>query len=231
MSMITFYTAVGSFEGGTMICGTRRPVLLKAGRKHDVTLPQFVLWSSLLWNIYHYDEIKAIYEKKMTETQIKGSPPFDETLKDMVGRGLIAVGRGYSGVEALYELLATLFLVPVHTPLREKLCGFFYLFFIRRLPLRIAARLFGKPPLTPLERIAWALITQHTMSTAELIRCAELEVSDVSTGAKIVESIYNSGDGVDYANVDVHSRFSDKRTVVIDTVANLYLKRQILFEM
>jgi hypothetical protein len=229
--MITFYTAVGSFEGGTGICGIRRPVLIKSGRKHNVTLPQFVLWSSLLWNIHNYDEIKAIYEKKMVETQIKGSPPFDETLKDMIGRGLIAAGRGYSGVDALYELLSTMFLVPVHTPLWERICGFFYLIFLRRIPLRIAMRLFGKPPLAPQERAAWALITQRTMlSTAELIRCTELGVSDVSTGAKIVESLYGAGDGVGHANVNTHSRFSDKRTVVIDAVANLYLKKQILFE-
>ena len=58
--MITFYAAVGIFETGTE-AGARRPVLLRAGRKYDVTLPEFVLWSSLLWNIYHYDEIKAVY--------------------------------------------------------------------------------------------------------------------------------------------------------------------------
>ncbi len=229
--MITFYTAVGSFEGGAGLYGTRRPVLLKAGRKYDVTLPQFVLWSSLLWSIHHYDEIKAIYEKKMAETHIKDSPTFDETLKDMIGRGLIAFGRGYTGVEALYELLATMFLVPIHTPLWERICGFFYLIFIRRLPLRIAARLFGKPPLTSQERNAWNLITQRAMSTAELIRCTELGVSDVSSGAKIVESLYSAGDGVNCSNVNNHSRFSDNRTAVIDAVANLYLKKQILLEI
>ncbi len=228
--MITFYTAVGSFEGGTGLRGTRRPVLLKAGRKYDVTLPQFVLWSSLLWSIHHYDEIKAIYEKKMAETQIKGSPAFDEILRDMVDRGYISAGCGYTGVEALYELLANKFLVPVRTPIWERVCGFFYLLLARRLPLRIAVRLFGKPPLTPRERAAWALITRHTISTAELIRCTELGVSDVSTGAKIVQSLYSAGDGVDCSNVGVHSRLSDKRNTVIDAVANLYLKKQILFE-
>jgi len=98
------------------------------------------------------------------------------------------------------------------------------------MPLRVTGRLFGKAPLTPQERAVWDLISQRSMSTAELIRCVELEVTDVSTGSKIVDAIYNAGAGVDYKNVDVHSRFSDKRAAVIDAVANLYLKKQVLFE-
>jgi hypothetical protein len=229
LSMLTFYVAVGGFESKTVF-GARRPVLLKAGRKYDVSLPQFVLWSSLLWNIHHYDELKAIYEKKMAEAQIRETPPFDEILREMIKRGLIASGCGYTGAEALYELFAKLFLVPVRTSLRDKIFGFLYLTFIRRLPFRITRRLFGRPPLSPGECAVWKLITQHSMSTAELIRCAELEVADVSNGSKVMDALYNAGDGVDFENISVYARFSDKRTAVIDAVANLYLKKQLLFE-
>ena len=215
--MITFYAAVGIFETGTE-AGAKRPVLLRAGRKYDVTLPEFVLWSSLLWNIYHYDEIKAVYGKKIAEAQVRDASPFDEVLEQMTRRGLVGAGTGYTGIEALYELLSGMFLVPVHTPALERLRGFLYLTFVRRIPLRVTGRLFGKAPLTPQERAVWDLISQRSMSTAELIRCVELEVTDVSTGSKIVDAIYNAGDGVDYKNVDVHSRFSDKRAAVIDAV-------------
>ena len=176
--MITFYAAVGIFETGTE---AGRPVLLRAGRKYDVTLPEFVLWSSLLWNIYHYDEIRAVYEKKIAEAQVKDAPQFDEVLEKMTRRGLVGAGTGYTGIEALYELLSGMFLVPVHTSALERLRGFLYLTFVRRMPLRITGRLFGKAPLTPQERAVWDLISQRSMSTAELIRCVELEVTDVST--------------------------------------------------
>ena len=141
--MITFYAAIGIFETGTE-AGAKRPVLLRAGRKYDVTLPEFVLWSSLLWNIYHYDEIKAVYGKKIAEAQVKDAPPFDEVLEQMTRRGLVGTGTGYTGIEALYELLSGMFLVPVHTSALERLRGFLYLTFVRRMPLRITGRLFGR---------------------------------------------------------------------------------------
>lgn len=227
--MITFYTSVGIFETQKSVSGIKRPVIIRSGRKYDVTLPEFVLWSALFWNIHHYDEIKTIYKDRISETGVKDVPSFESVLDRLIC-GLVESGTGYTGVEALYELLSKMFPIPIRTSLSERIKGFLYLTFIQGMSVKNTGKLFGKPSLTTQEQAVWNLISQRPISVAELIRCIELEVADVSTGSKIVNARYNAGDGVDYKNVDVHARFSDKRSIVIDAVANLYLKKQVLFE-
>ena len=73
--MMTFYAAVGSYrirkENGRLV-----PHIQKLGRLHPISIPEFVIWSTLLWEVMTYQELKEQYDKQMT--QIQGpAPDFD----------------------------------------------------------------------------------------------------------------------------------------------------------
>lgn len=61
--MITFYAAVGCYrvknETGKNLC---TPETWKAA---SVSIPEFAIWSSLLWEVMTYDELKAAYQEIM----------------------------------------------------------------------------------------------------------------------------------------------------------------------
>ena len=74
-----------------------------------------------------------------------------------------------------------------------------------------------------------ALSKQALLSTAELIKCAEAGVSDVSTDQKVMAALYDD----DYSTCD-NLRWemmqAESREDVTLAVANLYLRKQIIFE-
>ena len=102
--MMTFYTAVGTCRVLTEE-NMKVPYIQKLGRLHEISVPEFLIWSTLLWQVMSYDELKEIYEDQMDQIDIKG-PDFDKLLSLLTKRKLIAKGIGYTGVDALYNMLA-----------------------------------------------------------------------------------------------------------------------------
>ena len=37
----------------------------KLGKLHPISIPEFAIWSSLLWEVMTYDELKAAYQEIM----------------------------------------------------------------------------------------------------------------------------------------------------------------------
>lgn len=74
-----------------------------------------------------------------------------------------------------------------------------------------------------------ALSRQATLSTAELVKCAEVDAQDVSSGEKIMESLYND-DFTTSDNIQWEMLRSDYRAPITLAVANLYLRKQIILE-
>lgn len=163
---------------------------------------------------------------------IQAKYPFDEVLQLLVLRGLVTQGSGETGIDSLYELLGNLFLVPIKNSAIEKVKGFLHLTLFRNVPLRVTRHIFDNDCnlMSQSENKIWQLSKQQILSTAELIRCEELDLKDVSNDGDIVQKLYGGKDHVDYANVLYHSRMSPKCQGVLEAVANLYLKKLILFE-
>ena len=67
------------------------------------------------------------------------------------------------------------------------------------------------------------------MSTAGLIRCVQLGESDGGTEDKLVDILYSDADTTG-DNIHIASRFEEVQPSVLEAVANLYLKKMILFE-
>ena len=74
-----------------------------------------------------------------------------------------------------------------------------------------------------------ALSRQALLSTAELIKCAEVDAKDVSTDEKLMDALYND-DVTTSDNIADMMLAAKNRERVTAAVANLYLRKQIIFQ-
>ena len=74
-----------------------------------------------------------------------------------------------------------------------------------------------------------ALSRQALLSTAELIKCAELGVRDISTDEKLMDALYNDDDTTS-DNIADMMLTAKSRERVTAAVANLYLRKQVIFQ-
>ena len=158
-------------------------------------------------------------------------PPARRTLETCLNRlevrGLIARGVGDTDFEALYDLLGELYVVPVAESLSLRLVTFGKLL-LDGVPFSKARQLFRKDGPSQREAQVMALSRQALLSTAELIKCAEVGTTDVSTDEKLMDALidndYTTSDSIAFEMLE-----SEHRVPVTMAVANLYLRKQIVF--
>ena len=88
--MMTFYAAIGTYRIRTEN-GHKVPYIQKLGKLYPISIPEFVIWSTLLWEVMTYDELKKHYDEQIRE--LKGNRP-----------SFIAAGAPKTA-EALYEYM------------------------------------------------------------------------------------------------------------------------------
>ena len=97
------------------------------------------------------------------------------------------------------------------------------------MPFSKARELFRKDRPSEREAQVLALSRQALLSTAELIKCAEAGATDVSTDEKLMDVLidndYTTSDSLPFEMLD-----AKQRTPITMAVANLYLRKQIIFD-
>ena len=159
-------------------------------------------------------------------------PPARRTLETCLNRlemrGLIARGVGDTDFEALYDLLGGLYVVPLSESLPLRLATFWKLL-LDGVPFAKARQLFQKDRPSAREVQVLALSRQALLSTAELIKCAEVGATDVSTDEKLMKALidndYTTSDSIVFEMLE-----AEQRTPITMAVASLYLRKQIIFE-
>lgn len=226
--MMSFYSAIGSYQIKN-VDGHKVPYIQRLGKLHLISIPEFVIWSTLLWEVMTYDELKRHYDEQMK--LIDGDKPdFDQLLNILNKRKLVMKGIGYTGEDALYNMLADAFVIPYRVPPVRKTLRLLQL--LTKGTLKITDIL-----LRPRER-KWtedetrvmSLVEQTPLSTAEIIRCFERGITDVSTASKVINGIYTAEDSDQkhIANEQFHSIYTRP---VLQAVSSLYLNRKILLEL
>lgn len=227
--MITFYTAVGRYKLRSGKNGNRHPVIFLNHKEYTLDLHEMILWSSLMWKIHTMDELKAIFYKKEREAHILGEASFEDYLDGLEKKGLIVSGRDYVGIDALYNLLSKLYIVPVTGSFITKVGAFFHLTFVRGIPFRVTKNVFRKDKLTNDEKLVLALSQQALLSTAELIKCVQKGATDLTSNDKVMDTLYDD-EITTCENIGIFSRFYEQQKPVLQAVSNLYLKKLIMFE-
>ena len=221
------YTAVGHFCRKTDANGRTYPVILVNQEEHMVDMQEMAVWTVLNWRFLHLEQIEMKYGQLAGEL-----PPARRTLETCLNRlemrGLIARGVGDTDFEALYDLLGGLYVVPLSESLPLRLATFWKLL-LDGVPFAKARQLFQKDRPSAREVQVLALSRQALLSTAELIKCAEVGATDVSTDEKLMKALidndYTTSDSIVFEMLE-----AEQRTPITMAVASLYLRKQIIFE-
>ena len=229
MMNTNLYTAVGKFHVKGSIGSMRCPLVTIGGREFILDMQEMMLWTVLNWRILTEDEIYLLYEKKVQETGFMSARSAEECVRRLVQRGLIAKGSGDTGADALYDLLSELYVIPISENLFLRMISFIRLTLFSRLPYSITKKIFSKDKRNDNEKKVMRLANRAILSTAEIIKCINQNVLSFTTDEDLLDVLYHdeytTSDNIAYA-----VRSLPQCRPVITSIANLYLRKQIIFE-
>ena len=185
--------------------------------------------SILNWRILSDDEIRGLYDTKAKETGYMTHSSVEECIKRLVRRGLVAEGSGELGADALYNLLSGLYVVPISESPLLRLVSFIRLTVFEGVPYSVTKQIFSKDKRSNDEKKVMLLANQAMLSTAEIIKCAELNAYEFRTEDDLIDTLYHD-EYTTSENIAHSVRYFSQCRPVITSVANLYLRRQIIFE-
>lgn len=229
MSSHTYYTALGHFRRRTTGLGRSYPVIIINQQEYDVDIQEMALWTALNWRLLDFPQVRAEYEKLEQDCVIPARRTLENCLGRLCTRGLVASGTGGTDFEALYDLLGGLYVSPLSESLPLRLAAFLKLTLLKGVPIFKARELFQKDRPSEEEAQVMALSRQALLSTAELIKCVELGVRDISTDEKLMDALYNDEDTTS-DNIADMMLTAKSRERITAAVANLYLRKQIIFQ-
>ena len=229
MMNTNLYTAVGKFHVKGSVGSMRCPLVTIGGREFILDMQEMMLWTVLNWRILTEDEIYLLYEKKVQETGFMSARSAEECVRRLVQRGLIAKGSGDTGEDALYNLLSELYVIPISENLFLRMISFIRLTLFSRLPYSITKKIFSKDKRNDNEKKVMRLANRAILSTAEIIKCIDQNVLSFTTDEDLLDVLYHdeytTSDNIAYA-----VRSLPQCRPVITSIANLYLRKQIIFE-
>lgn len=229
MMNTNLYTAVGKFHVKGSIGSMRCPLVTIGGREFILDMQEMMLWTVLNWRILTEDEIYLLYEKKVQETGFMSARSAEECVRRLVQRGLIAKGSGDTGADALYDLLSELYVIPISENLFLRMISFIRLTLFSRLPYSVTKKIFSKDKRNDSEKKVMRLANRAILSTAEIIKCIDQNVLSFTTDEDLLDVLYHdeytTSDNIAYA-----VRSLPQCRPVITSIANLYLRKQIIFE-
>ncbi len=227
--MNKLYTAIGHMQLKGRNKQVRCPIVLTNNKEYSLDIQEMMLWSILNWRILSEDEIQTLYDGQARETGYMTHRPVTECLRRLVQRGLIAEGIGETGADSLYDLLSGLYVIPVseHPVLRA--ISFIRLTVFERIPYSVTKQIFRKDKRSNDEQKVMLLANRAILSTAEMIKCVELKAFEFQTEEELVDALYHD-EYTTSENIAHSVRFLQQCRPVLTSIANLYLRRQIVFD-
>lgn len=221
------YTAVGILKQRKGENGMTFPYVELGNREFNLDMQEMVLWSVLNWRILSTDEIKALYEKKVNELGLDYHKTLEACQYHLMQSGLIAEGAGDTPADALYSLLSNLYVVPISENFFIRLLAFFRMTF-KGIPFSTTKRILFRDKRSKSEQQIMRLANQATFSTAEIIKCIEMNKTKFSNDEEILDAIYHD-EYTTSENIAYSVKSSPVCRPVLTDVANLYLRQQIVF--
>ena len=228
MAEKTLYTALGHFRCRNDGGDRRYPVILMDHCEFGMDPQEMTLWTALCWRLTDRQRAEDFYEQLSNGMELFPRRSFSDCLDRLVTRGLVAKGSGTTDFDALYDLLGGLYVVPVSSSFPLKVVTFLKLLRSGTAPA-LAASLFRRDRRTELERCVMALSGHTPLSTAELVRCAERGVPDTASDLQMLDLLYGDQETTS-DNIVSEMRTAAACQSVTAAVANLYLRKQVIFE-
>lgn len=226
--MKMLYTANGRYIRCCTEEGTR-PVIIVCEKEYEVDVQEFMVWSILNWRILREDEIGSYYEKMASNTSVTINRSWQDCVQRLLVRGLIVVGTGDTEYDALYDLLACRFIVPIGAAWPLRVLSFLKLTFLEGISWKVTRRLFHVDTRSACEKKVIRLARQTPLSCAEIIKCIEMDIRRLKDGYDVLDKLYDDND-LNCDNFAQAVRDCHCSREVITAVANLYLRQQIMID-
>ena len=227
--MNKLYTAVGRMQLQGSIGGKKCPSVMINRREYILDIQEMMLWTILNWRILDDEEALTLYEAKEREVGYQSHRDFYDCLHRLVQRGLVADGYGETAAEALYDLLSGLYVIPISENIFLRLFSFLKLTLINGVPMSVTKKVLGKDARSEGEKKVMGLARQALMSTAEIIKCVEQNRLHFDSEEALLDVLYHD-DVTTSENLPALTRTMSACRSVLTSVANLYLRKQIIFE-
>ena len=134
--MKMLYTANGRYIRCCTEEGTR-PVIIVCEKEYEVDVQEFMLWSILNWRILREDAIGSYYEKMVSNTNVTIHRSWQDCVQRLLVRGLIVASTGETEYDALYDLLACRFIIPIGAAWPLRVLSFLKLTFLEGISWKI----------------------------------------------------------------------------------------------
>ena len=206
-----------------------RPVIIVCEKEYEVDVQEFMLWSILNWRILREEEIGSYYEKMASNSNVTIHRSWQDCVQRLLVRGLIVAGTGDTEYDALYDLLACRFIIPIGAAWPLRVLSFLKLTFLEGISWRITRRLFHVDARSACEKKVIRLARQTPLSCAEIIKCIEMDIRRLKDGYDVLDKLYDDND-LNCDNFAQAVREYRCSCEVITAVANLYLRQQIMLD-
>ena len=113
MNKRTYYTAVGRFVKRHDPDGNLYPAVYVNQQEHLLDLQEMAVWTALNWRLADLRQLERKYDLLARELHLLEPRTLENCLNRLEVRGLAASGTGESDLEALYDLLGGLYVVPI----------------------------------------------------------------------------------------------------------------------
>ena len=221
--MIEFYVTKGK-----LVVRNSEPLVVTEGETKPLSQAEFILWTSLHWNVMNKESLKAEFDKRMKKYGLYGDVSFELILNRLKTRGLITGKSDYLAVDALYNLVKDLYVVPLGTVNVFKKAMMFGVMLINGVPFDKCREAMDDFNLNCIEKQIVGFSKRVKVSGAELIRISDKDLWEIKSEKDIVPLAYEEHEDMD--SIGNFTRFSKDKNKVLEAIVNLYLKKQIVFE-
>ena len=214
---------------GKLVVRNGEPLIVVDGDEKALSKSEFILWTSLNWKILNKESLEKEFDRRMKKYGIDSDSSFEQTLNRLNNRGLIVSKSDYLAVDALYNLVKDLYVLPLGSVSGfKRVMTFAYMFFVQGLPFDKCREAMEDFNLNCLEKQIVNFSKRIKVSSAELIRISDKDLWDIKSEDDIVPLAYDENEDMD--SIGNFTRFSKDKTKVLEAIVNLYLKKQIIFE-
>ena len=213
---------------GKLVVRNSEPLVIVKEDVKALSQLEFILWTSLHWNVMNKESLKTEFDRRMRKYHLNEDVSFEQTLNRLKTRGLIAGKSDYLAVDALYNLVKDLYVVPLGTVNVFKKKMMFGVMLINGVPFDKCREAMCDFELKGLEKQIVGFSKRLKVSGAELIRIIDKDLWNIKSEDDIVPLAYE--DNEDMNSLGNFTRFSKDKTKVLEAIVNLYLKKQIVFE-
>ena len=161
---------------GKLVVRNNEPLVVVDGDEKALSKSEFILWTSLHWNVMNKESLETEFNKRTKKYGIYGDVSFEQTLNRLKNRGLVAGKSDYLAVDALHNLVKDLYVVPLGTVNAFKRAMMFGIMLIEGVPFNKCREAMEDFNLNCLEKQIVGFSKRLKVSGAELIRISDKDL-------------------------------------------------------